>query len=240
MVITTVTPEIASEMTLRKAPPKEGEVRIVEITSIDRSPCCGTHEQRTGEIGIIKIVKTEKRGNDTRVYFKCGRRALKDYQFKQDIVSGLVHLYRMSEGEVLGKTETLAAQLRNTQKELTEIKDKMLKADAKEIAAEATSKVIEKAYADKSFNDISTLAKYLIDAGEFVVIVASIPDKRLLFAHSGKFDVNCGKMLKENLATFNGKGGGKDNWANGGFGTVEDMERFKAFLLDALAKKGIS
>ncbi len=240
VVISIVTPEAASEMTLRKTPPKEGEVRIVEITSIDRSPCCGTHVRRTGEIGIVKIVKTEKRGVETRVYFKCGKRALKDYQFKQDIVTGLVHLYRMSETEVLPKTEALAAQLRNTQKELTEIKDKMLKVEAKDIATSATSKVIERSYADKNFTDIGTLAKYLVESGEFIVILASVPDKRLLFAHSGKFDISCGKMLKENLASFNGKGGGKDNWANGGFSTLEDLERFKTFLMDTLTKKGIS
>lgn len=240
VVISVVTPEAAGEMMLRKTPPKEGEVRIVEITSIDRTPCCGTHVRRTGEIGIVKIVKTEKRGAETRVYFKCGKRALKDYQSKQDIVTGLVHLYRMSENEVLPKTEALAAQLRNTQKELTEIKDKMLKAEAKDIAASATSKVLEKAYGDRSFADISTLAKYLLEAGEFVIILTSLPDKRLLFARSGRFDVNCGKMLKENLASFNGKGGGKDNWANGGFGTLEDMERFKAFLTDTLLKKSTS
>lgn len=230
-----VTAEEASELTLRKTPPKEGEVCIVEIASIDRSPCCGTHVRRTGEIGIVKIVKAEKRGSETRVHFKCGKRALKDYQLKQDIVSGLVRLYHMSESEVLAKTEAIAAQLRNTQKELTELKDKALKAEARELTGTTTSKVIERAFNDKNFGDIGTLAKHIIDSGDFIVILASIPDKRLLFAHSGKFDVNCGKMLKEHLPSFNGKGGGKDNWANGSFNTIEDMDRFKAFLLDMLS-----
>lgn len=235
----TVTAGEAGEMTLRKAPPKVDEVHIVEITSIDRSPCCGTHVLRTGEIGIVKIVKAEKRGAQTRIYFKCGRRALKDYQMKQDIVSGLVHLYRMSESEVLAKAEATAAQIKNTQKELVEIKDKMLRVEAKEIAASTASKVIEKSYEDKSFGDVSMLAKYIIDSGDYVVILASIPDKRLLFAHSGKFDINCGNALKENLPSFNGKGGGKDSWANGGFGTLEDLAKFRAFLLDILSKKGL-
>jgi alanyl-tRNA synthetase len=234
-----VTAREASEIELRKTPPKEGEVRIVEISSVDRSPCCGTHVRRTGEIGIVKIVKAEKRGKETRVYFKCGKRALKDYQLKQDIVSGLVRLYRMSEGEVLGKTEALAAQLRDTQKELAELRDKALVVEAREMVDRATSKVIEGSFDDKSFGDIGVLAKHIIDSGDFIVILASTPDKRLLFAHSGKFDINCGKVLKENLSSFNGKGGGKENWANGGFGTIEDMGRFKAFLLDMLAKKGL-
>jgi len=212
-------------------------VRIVEISSIDRSPCCGTHVRRTGEIGIVKIVKTEKRGKETRVYFKCGKRALKDYQLKQDTVSGLVRLYRMSEGEVLGKTESLAAQLRDTQKELAELRDKALVVEAREMVDRAVSKVIEGSFDDKSFGDIGVLAKHIIDSGDFIVILASTPDKRLLFTYSGKFDINCGKVLKEDLPSFNGKGGGKENWANGGFSTIEDMGRFKAFLLDMLAKR---
>ena len=68
--------------------------------------------------------------------------------------------------------------------------------------------------------------------GDFIVILSSIPDKRLLFAQSGKFDVNCGKVLKEQLPAFNGKGGGKDKWANAGFTNTDDMKRFAAYLKD--------
>ncbi|AFD00466.1 putative metal-dependent hydrolase [Methanocella conradii HZ254] len=240
VVIHCVTAEEASKIELRKAPPKEGKVRIVEITSIDRSPCCGTHVKRTGEIGIVKIVKTEKRGNETRVYFKCGKRALKDYQLKQDIVTGLVRLYRMSESDVLAKAEAAFSQLKNVQKELAEMKDRALRAEATGLASSSKSRIIEKAYSDKSFADIIILAKYIIESGDFIVILGSIPDKRLLFAHSGKFGINCGQTLKEHLPAFKGKGGGKDNWANGGFNALDDMERFSAFLRDELSKKGIT
>jgi alanyl-tRNA synthetase len=232
----TVTHEDVSKLTLRKTPPKEGDARIVEIESIDRSPCCGTHVRRTGELGIIKIVKTEKRGGETRVYFKCGKRALKDYQLKQDIVSGLVRLYRMSETEVLEKTEATAVQLKNTQKELSELKDKMLKVEARDIVDASSSGIIEKIYSDKSFADISTLTKHIIEMGVKVAIIGSGPEKRLLFACGQGIVLNCGKVLKEHLADFNGKGGGKDNWANAGFNSIEDMEKFASFLIEFASK----
>jgi Ser-tRNA(Ala) deacylase AlaX len=34
-------------------------------------------------------------------------------------------------------------------------------------------------------------------------------------------------------------GGGKDNWAHGGFGSVEDLYRFTVFLKDMLSTKAL-
>ena len=54
-----------------------------------------------------------------------------------------------------------------------------------------------------------------------------------MFARGDKFgDINCGKIFKEQLATYNGKGGGSANWANAGFASAEDMKRFEAYLTD--------
>jgi alanyl-tRNA synthetase len=143
----------------------------------------------------------------------------------------------MSDSEVLEKTEAMAAQLRNTQKELSELKDKMLKVEAREILSASTSGVIERTYADRSFADINTLAKHILEMSGTVVILGSMPEKRLLFARGPKIDVNCGKLLREHLAAFNGKGGGKDNWANAGFDSVEEMEKFVSFLKELISKK---
>ena len=83
---------------------------------------------------------------------------------------------------------------------------------------------------------MNTLSQEILKNGDFIVILSSIPDKRLLFAHSGKFDINCGKVLKEQLPAYNGKGGGKDKWANAGFASTDDMKRFAAFLKDLSAQ----
>src|SRR5262249_10608380 len=45
---------------LRKPPQVTGRIRIVEIPDWDLSACGGTHTRRTGEVGIIKIVRWEK------------------------------------------------------------------------------------------------------------------------------------------------------------------------------------
>jgi len=44
---------------VRKYPSEQDTLRIVTIVNVDKTACCGTHVQSTGEIGIIKIIKTE-------------------------------------------------------------------------------------------------------------------------------------------------------------------------------------
>ncbi len=227
-----VGPEEAAQFPLRKAVPHADVIRVVEIESTDFSPCCGTHVTKTGEIGIVKILRTEKRGNETRVHFLCGRRAFGMFQREHEIVSGLVKLYRTTEDKVLQRAEETFTQLRDTQKELTSFRNAGIGIEGKELAQSATSEVIEKSFENYHFDDLNTLSQEILKKGDFIVILSSIPDKRLLFAHNGKFDVNCGQVLKEQLHAFNGKGGGKDKWANAGFASVDDMKRFAAFLKD--------
>jgi len=50
--------------------PDREEIRVVEIECVDLQACGGTHVQRTGEIGKIKMVKAENKGKaNRRVYF---------------------------------------------------------------------------------------------------------------------------------------------------------------------------
>jgi alanyl-tRNA synthetase len=68
--------DAASAAGLRKAPEREGTIRVVTIAGIDRSACGGTHVRRTGEIGAILLLGTEKVRASTRVAFVCGLRAV--------------------------------------------------------------------------------------------------------------------------------------------------------------------
>ena len=81
--------------------PPMSVIRVVEIETVEYNACCGTHVSRLGEIGLIKITRTEKMGaGQTRAYFKCGRRALADYQVKHDVTTTLGRQYKVTESEL--------------------------------------------------------------------------------------------------------------------------------------------
>jgi len=68
----TLQPEEFGQVPLRKIPDLPGPLRIVEIQGFDYSPCSGTHVGKTGQIGLLKILKAERYKGMTRVYFLCG------------------------------------------------------------------------------------------------------------------------------------------------------------------------
>ncbi len=233
-----VSPERARKFSGVKPPEGATVIRVVEIETIEYNACCGTHVSRLGEIGLLKIVKIEKMGaGQTRVHFKCGQRALKDYRLKQDVTAALGRQYKVTENEIVSRIDLQASQLKAATREIEQLKNKLLDIEAAEIAKTATSPLIVRSFEGRHFDELSFLGKNILKQGNFILIMASVTDKRLVFARSDKFaDINCGKIFKEQLLAFNGKGGGSPNWANAGFASVDDMNRFAAYLED-ISKK---
>lgn len=51
-------------------------VRLVEFPGIDLCACCGTQVQRTGEIGLVKLLSCVKFHEGVRIEMACGKRAM--------------------------------------------------------------------------------------------------------------------------------------------------------------------
>ncbi len=72
---------------LRKAPDREGTLRIVTIEGLDRSACGGTHVRATGEIGLVAIRKVERVKQLVRLEFYCGTRAARRTRVEADLLA---------------------------------------------------------------------------------------------------------------------------------------------------------
>lgn len=63
-------------MTYRSKKEIAGQVRIVEIPGADTCACCGTHLERTGQVGLIRIAGVQKYKGGVRLSVACGGRAV--------------------------------------------------------------------------------------------------------------------------------------------------------------------
>lgn len=218
--------EDIDKLPLRKAPSVEEDIRIVEIEGIDYSPCCGTHVSSTGEIGIIKIIKVEKYKSMSRLYFKCGRRALVDFKKKNKIVLDLVKHYGVEEDSIIERAKKESTSIKDYLKEIKELKEFVSKEEAEKLLNYCSGNIIFKEFSNKDFEEINFIGKALIENKEVVAILTSEVDKKILFLRQDSIDLDCGKLFKENIKAFNGKGGGGPKLAQGSFESIEDLSDF--------------
>src|SRR5205085_4966516 len=114
ITIRNVTSEEASELSLRKEPAREGELRLIEIEGFDLTPCGGTHAYRTGEVGMIAVRSWERAKGLTRIEFVAGTRALVDYRKANKSAREVAALFSSGRDD----TPRVAAQMVEENKEL--------------------------------------------------------------------------------------------------------------------------
>ena len=68
--------EELTELDYRSKKELSGQVRIVTFPAADCCACCGTHVDRAGEVGLIKVLSCQKFREGVRMEIVCGQRAL--------------------------------------------------------------------------------------------------------------------------------------------------------------------
>ncbi|RFB18941.1 alanyl-tRNA editing protein [Bacillus sp. HNG] len=226
-----VTKEQASALPLRKMPDVEGnEMRIVEIEGYDTSACAGTHVSRTGELGLMKLLKTEKSKGNTRVYFIFGGRALHDYQATHSVLMTLNNQYSTNREGLIEKISKIEMENKQYQREIEELKGKLNQFLAQELIQTHTEPIIIENFEDKSLKELQGIAKQINEVSNKCVIFTTTLENKLLISHNGSVPVQCGQLFKQELKNYHGKGGGNNTTAQAAFDNERDLETFKTFL----------
>lgn len=230
-----VTAEEAAQLPLVKQPTVTEDIRIVEIEGVEYNACGGTHVSATGEIGIIKLLKTEKVKGGTRIYFKCGTRALNEFTSTQNVLNSIMVKLKTSKDELLERIEKMELEQKQLQTELNAVKTTNDAYYAEELLAARQGLVIAQVFENKSLKDLQSLATKLTADHEGLVLFASISEAKVVLAQNGQPpEWACGPFFKGNLGAYNGKGGGSEKIAQAGFSSSEDALAFYEFTKDQL------
>ena len=85
-------------------------VRIVEIPGADRCACCAPHVSRTGEIGAVKLLDSQRHRGGVRVSAVCGMDALELFRAQQESVTEVSRLLSAKRGEIAGAVKRVLAE----------------------------------------------------------------------------------------------------------------------------------
>jgi alanyl-tRNA synthetase len=247
-IVREVTDAELAGIPVRRPPKVAGLIRIVEVKDYDRSACGGTHVRSTAHIGLIKITKAEKRGDETRIYFRCGRRAYTDYARLNVVVANLVDAFKVGRYEVDQAVSRLSDEAKATRKALAEAQTRLIEYEAAELLAQTRPDgagviVIARAYPERDPAQLRALAKQLTaQPGVVALLGASGENAQLCFARSADVPHDMAHLLRQALSNLspNGsaKGGGTADFAQGG-GVPADLARVEAVLHPASAAAAI-
>lgn len=200
-----------AEVPLRRPPQKAGTIRVVEVSGFDYSACGGTHPRRTGEIGLIKILKWERIRNNLRFEFVCGGRALWDYIRKNRILLQTAARLSVGETETLTAVEKLFEDLKNQKKQNRRLREKVAEAEAREMVRKAEGALIQNIFSDRQIDDIRFLATNIIKSPGFVVLfgLETGPRVHIVLARSQDVDLDMRELVPIVAPLISGKGGGR-------------------------------
>lgn len=216
-----VSPEQVATLELRKVPAVETNIRIVEVEGFDRSPCGGTHCSHTGEVGLIAIRKWERRGQETRVEFVCGWRALRDYRWKTATVNELALAFSVKDRELTAAVLRLIQEASDNRRELHRLREELLATEAASLLAKARfwndTTVVVRSFHEREPQEVRLLAS-LLTAQQKTIALLGISGRqaRLVFARSQDLPMDMAALLKKTCASLGGSGGGQAHIAQGG------------------------
>jgi len=230
-----VTHDEAHELPLRRLPDAKGDLlRLITIDSFDMSACGGTHVRHTGEIGMIKVLKTERQGNKLRIEFLCGSRALADYAEKNAILSRLSTEMTTSHLEIENTYARLRQELKEANKKNKQLRAQIARFEAASLVTDATeiagTRLICKVFEDSDPQALRRLASQLTRQDDTIVLFGLAGEKaQLLLARSDNMAISMNDVLTDVLPVLGrAAGGGSAKFAQGGGPAADEAQLRKA------------
>jgi alanyl-tRNA synthetase len=205
------------------------KVRIVNISNFDIEACGGTHVNRTGDIGLIKILKSERiQDGVVRLEFVAGQAAINHIKNQDRNVSFISQSLGSSKEKL---TDSFKKHLDESEKLRTKIKILLRKTSpilAKSISYNSTQITPEgvKLYTifdgelDEEFHIV--VGEKSITLDPFLIYISLIPKgegiRVIVFVGESarKYGIKAGKIAKIFSVNLGGSGGGDSKFGQGG------------------------
>ena len=201
------------------------EVRVLAIGS-SRELCGGTHVQRTGDIGLVKIVaEGGVAAGVRRIEAVTGDNALAYLQSLESTVNQAAGTLKVTPAEISGRIGSMLDQVKSLEKELAALKGKLASSQGDELVAKAIDiNGIKVLAATLDGADVpalrETVDKLKDKLKTAAIVLASVNDGKVSLIAGVSKDaiakVKAGDLVNFVAQQVGGKGGGRPDMAQAG------------------------
>lgn len=211
-------------------------VRVVSIGDYSKELCGGTHINSSGEAGLVKIISENGIASGVRrIEALTGTGAISWYKEQERILKEVSGLLKSNPEETPCRVTNLMEELKNLQKELNSIKEKMMNQSVDDYLDKAEDisgvKVLSVRMDQLDMAALRNMTDTLKNKlGSSVVVLASALDGKVNLVVSATKDavkrgVHCGKIISEAAKAAGGGGGGRPDMAQAGGKDINGIDR---------------
>ena len=223
-------------------------VRVVNIgEDFSVELCGGTHVNRSGEIGLVKVaLETSVASGIRRIESCSGAKATELCNAQQDQLSAISNVVRGSKGDLPLRIKNLVDENKNLQKEVKVLKQKLASTAGNEIMQgiikigeiSLLTKVIE----DSDASSLRTIADQIrskLDNGVFFLVGLNNSKAALVSGVTGHASdkINASHLMKFVSEQVDGKGGGRPDMAQGIANNTDNLESALDSVVEYLNNK---
>jgi len=214
----------------------DDEVRVLNFGDFSVELCGGTHVERTGDIGVFKIVSEGGvAAGVRRIEAMTGEHALAWMNAKQSALSEVSAALRSQPDQVLSKVEQLLKRNKDLEKELAQAKQALLTGgaggDVTDRAVDVSGLKVLATRMDgadaKTLRDAVDRFKDKLKNG--VVVLGSVDDGKVRLAagvtRNNVDRIKAGDLIKPVAEQVGGKGGGRPDFAQAGGSDPAALDR---------------
>jgi alanyl-tRNA synthetase len=201
-------------------------VRVLRMSDFSVELCGGTHVNRTGDIGLFKIInETGIAAGVRRIEAVTGKVALDWFENQEQQLNEIAKVVKASRDDATEKVKQLADRARHLEKELEQLKAKLASSTGSDLASQAEEINGIKVLAAKLEGAdrktlMSTMDQLKNKLGNAAVVLASVEgDKISLVAGVTKDEtsqIKAGDLVNVVAQQVGGKGGGRPDMAQAG------------------------
>ncbi len=212
-------------------------IRTVKIDDIDVQACAGTHVKQTGDIGLIKITRTERiQDGVERLEFSAGEAAVKAVQINDDLLKDSSNVFKVPPEQLPKTSDRFFTEWKGFKNDIERLKDEIAGLKIGSLvnyAVEISGTSVLCRVVEADMNELVKISTDIAekDGGVDVVIIGNSEGK-IVGASSknamGK-GVKVNLIIKEAASILGGGGGGRPNLAQGAgpnFDKIQDALEF--------------
>lgn len=202
-------------------------VRMISISDFSKELCGGTHANRTGDLGLFKIVSEGGiAAGVRRIEALTGREALSYLRSLETELRSVAERLKGARGELVQKLEKLLEEKRVREREIETLKSRLAKGTATDIlqgireinGVRVLSKVVEDVSSPKELREYADRVRDKLGSG--VALLGARADGKALLIAVVTGDLthrfHAGHLVKKAASILGGSGGGRPDMAQAG------------------------